>query len=233
MREIPSDTTGFSPFEILYGRQVRGPLTILKELWTNSEMSAKETDLYSFVLELREKLSDVSDLAVQNMNISFSKYKSYFDLKSSKRRFKAEDEVLLLIPEKQGKLQFSWRGPYKIIDKHGPVDYWVNVEDAQKDDLHNLCQKYKHVFSDKPDFDCEPMPSFEQDLHKFADFMYITELDICKAYHQIPLTPESRKYTAFATNLRLMQYVRLPFGLSTACATYIRLMRQVLKVFLS
>ncbi|XP_068216191.1 uncharacterized protein [Palaemon carinicauda] len=207
MREIPSDTTGFSPFEILYGRQVRGPLTILKELWTNSDMSAGETDLYSFVLELREKLSDVSDLAVQNMNISSSTYKSYFDLKSSKRRFKADDEVLLLIPEKQGKLQFSWRGPYKIIDKHGPVDYWVNVED----------------------FDCEPMPSFEQDLHKFADFMYITELDICKAYHQIPLTPESRKYTAFSTNLGLMQYVRLPFGLSTACATYIRLMRQVLK----
>ncbi|XP_068245850.1 uncharacterized protein [Palaemon carinicauda] len=207
MREIPSDTTGFSPFEILYGRQVRGPLTILKELWTNSDMSTGETDLYSFVLELREKLSDVSDLAVQNMNISSSTYKSYFDLKSSKRRFKADDEVILLIPEKQGKLQFSWRGPYKIIDKHGPVDYWVNVED----------------------FDCEPMPSFEQDLHKFADFMYITELDICKAYHQIPLTPESRKYTAFSTNLGLMQYVRLPFGLSTACATYIRLMRQVLK----
>ncbi|XP_068245848.1 uncharacterized protein [Palaemon carinicauda] len=248
MREIPSDTTGFSPFEILYGRQVRGPLTILKELWTNSDMSTGETDLYSFVLELREKLSDVSDLAVQNMNISSSTYKSYFDLKSSKRRFKADDEVILLIPEKQGKLQFSWRGPYKIIDKHGPVDYWVNVEDVQKDDLRNLCQKYNHVFSDKPGktslqehnikikttetfvhFDCEPMPSFEQDLHKFADFMYITELDICKAYHQIPLTPESRKYTAFSTNLGLMQYVRLPFGLSTACATYIRLMRQVLK----
>ncbi|XP_068250341.1 uncharacterized protein [Palaemon carinicauda] len=249
MREIPSDTTGFSPFEILYGRQ------------------------------------------------------------SSKCLFRVYDEVLLLIAEKLGKLQFLWRGPYKIIDKHGPVDYWVNVEDVQKDDLRNLCQKYKHVFSDKPgksslqehnikikttepfvrkyypipahlskdfddevqsllnlgiielpssnysspallvkkkegnyrlvvdfrtlnaitDFDCEPMPSFEQDLHKFADFMYITELDICKAYHQIPLTPESRKYTAFATNLGLMQYVRLPFGLSTVFATYIRLMRQVLK----
>ncbi|XP_068245847.1 uncharacterized protein [Palaemon carinicauda] len=290
MREIPSDTTGFSPFEILYGRQVRGPLTILKELWTNSDMSTGETDLYSFVLELREKLSDVSDLAVQNMNISSSTYKSYFDLKSSKRRFKADDEVILLIPEKQGKLQFSWRGPYKIIDKHGPVDYWVNVEDKPgKTSLqeHNIKIKTTETFVRKyypipahltkdfddevqslldlgiieqsssnysspallvkkkegnyrlvvdfrtlnaiTDFDCEPMPSFEQDLHKFADFMYITELDICKAYHQIPLTPESRKYTAFSTNLGLMQYVRLPFGLSTACATYIRLMRQVLK----
>lgn len=31
-REVPQTTTGFSPFELLYGREVRGPLDILKEL---------------------------------------------------------------------------------------------------------------------------------------------------------------------------------------------------------
>ena len=30
-REVPQETTGFSPFEILYGRQVRGPLAILRD----------------------------------------------------------------------------------------------------------------------------------------------------------------------------------------------------------
>ena len=33
-REVPQEFTGFSPFELLYGRAVRGPMTILKELWT-------------------------------------------------------------------------------------------------------------------------------------------------------------------------------------------------------
>ena len=33
-REAPQDSLGFSPFELLYGRTVRGPLSILKELWT-------------------------------------------------------------------------------------------------------------------------------------------------------------------------------------------------------
>ena len=79
------------------------------------------------------------------------------------------------------------------------------------------------------DFDCEPMPSFEQELYKFANYEFISELDICKAYHQVPLAPDSRKYTSFPTNYGLMQYVRMPFGLSTACATYVRLMRQILK----
>ena len=33
-REAPQKATGFSPFELLYGRIVRGPVQILKELWT-------------------------------------------------------------------------------------------------------------------------------------------------------------------------------------------------------
>ena len=77
-------------------------------------------------------------------------------------------------------------------------------------------------------FDAEPMPSIDADLHKFANTKYITEIDITRAYYQIPLSPESRKYTAFCTSKGLMEYVRLPFGLVTACATYVRLMRLIL-----
>ena len=40
-REVPQASAGFSPFELLYGRKVRGPLNILKEEWTGVRMRGK------------------------------------------------------------------------------------------------------------------------------------------------------------------------------------------------
>ena len=36
-KEAPCESTGFFPFELLYGRRVRGPLDVLREMWTEEE----------------------------------------------------------------------------------------------------------------------------------------------------------------------------------------------------
>lgn len=52
-REVPNETTGFSPFELLYGRHVRGPLAILKEEW--EEPSESDNSVLSYILDTRSK----------------------------------------------------------------------------------------------------------------------------------------------------------------------------------
>ena len=78
------------------------------------------------------------------------------------------------------------------------------------------------------EFHVERMCSLEDDLHKFSGTKYFSELDLTKAYYQVPLTEKAMPLTAFPTHKGLMEFCRLPFGLVTACATYIRLMRIVL-----
>ena len=77
-------------------------------------------------------------------------------------------------------------------------------------------------------FHAEPTCNITEDLHKFSGSKYFSELDLCKAYYQIPLTDKAKALTAFPIHLGLMEFRRMPFGLSTACATYIRLMRILL-----
>ena len=61
-REVPQESTGFSPFELLYGRAVRGPMFILKELWTKELEEPEVKNSYQYVFELREKLEDTLKL---------------------------------------------------------------------------------------------------------------------------------------------------------------------------
>ena len=53
--KIPSASTGFSPFELLYGREIRGPLAIVKENWTSEK--SEDPDAVKYILNMRRRMS--------------------------------------------------------------------------------------------------------------------------------------------------------------------------------
>ena len=57
----------------------------------------------------------------------------------------------------------------------------------------------------------------------------MTSLDLTAGYCQVPLAVNSRKYTAFLFNGKNYQFKRLPFGINTSVASFIKCLDEVLQ----
>ena len=66
-REVPQESTGFSPFELLYGRTLRGPMSILRDLWTKEGIDNEVITTYQYVFDLRNRIEDTCTLARENL----------------------------------------------------------------------------------------------------------------------------------------------------------------------
>ena len=141
-REVPQESTGFAPFELLYGRTVRGPMNILRELWTNEVNEPEVRNSYQYVFELREKLEQTLAIATQNLQKAKDKQKIYYDKKAKPKNLKAGDKVLILLPTDSNKLLMQWKGPYRVVEVLGLNDYAVEVNGKRKVYHANLLKKY-------------------------------------------------------------------------------------------
>ena len=83
-REEPQSSTGFSPFELLYGRTVRGPMQILKELWTG-DCEDEIRNTYQYVVELRNHLEETCQLARESLYEAQGRQKHHYDKKTRNR----------------------------------------------------------------------------------------------------------------------------------------------------
>ena len=142
LREAPSSSLGFSPFELLYGRHVRGPVAILKELWTEEDLGEDTKNEYEYVIDLRKRLVESWQLAQDTLKSSAKRYKGYYDRRAKKRTLKVGDEVLILLPTVHNKLLVEWQGPFKVVATKFDYDYVVDVKGVMKTFHINLLRRY-------------------------------------------------------------------------------------------
>ena len=141
-REAPQESLGFSPFALLYGRSVRGPMTILRELWTNEQPNNEIKTTYQCVIDLKDRLSETCDLAQRMLQNSSCRYKKYYDQRKRSRDLNIGDQVLVLLPTDNNKLLMQWKGPFRVVGKFNECDYRIDIEGKIKSYHINLLKKY-------------------------------------------------------------------------------------------
>jgi len=143
IRETPNSSTGFSPNELVFGRTLKGSLQILKHLMTNESLHPDTKTTYQHVLDLRSRIQETCEMAKHELSKQQLTNKVYFDKRAKHRAFKVDDQVLLLLPIHDNKLDLAWRGPYKVTKCVAPYDYQIDMGNGKFKVYHtNMLKQY-------------------------------------------------------------------------------------------
>jgi hypothetical protein len=131
-REVPQKTTGFSPFELLFGFEVRGPLFLIKQNFLDDSSESEDVSVTEYVVAMRERLKEFMRLSNENESLNKTKEKVYYDKTSRARKFRVGEKVLLLLPSSTSKLLSEWKGPFEVVRRINKVDYVIRVNEVER-----------------------------------------------------------------------------------------------------
>ena len=98
----------------------------------------------------------------------------------------------------------------------------------KKDGSLRLCVDYR-MLNDKTRKDAYPLPRIDEALDSLKGATLFSSIDLAQGYHQVAIDEADIPKTAFRAGTGgLFEYLRMPFGLSNAPATFQRLMEAVM-----
>ena len=109
-REILHDSTGFSPYFLLFGREMHGPMSILREMIAG-KVECQAVSVYQYLVELRQRLQSSCEIAADRTVARSKVNKKHYDRLAAERTLSPDDMVLLLLPTAANKMFVSLEGP--------------------------------------------------------------------------------------------------------------------------
>ena len=119
IRSAKQESLGYSPYELLFGRDIRGPLKLLQE----SRLDERDSvTLSEYVVKMKDRLKSAQELAKKNLLEAQTEMKRQYDKDSVHRSFQPGDKVVLFMPFRRFPLQAKYQGPFKVFSKESDVN---------------------------------------------------------------------------------------------------------------
>ncbi|XP_073797050.1 uncharacterized protein isoform X2 [Danio rerio] len=130
IRESVQESLGFSPAELVYGYQLRGPLKVLKDQILETDNS--KTNVLEYVTKFRARLQTACSIARDSLARAQKEMKRTFDKKAVARSFKPGDAVLVFMPIPGSSLSAKFFGPYEVKEKLSETNYVICTPDRRR-----------------------------------------------------------------------------------------------------
>ena len=134
-RASTHETTGVTPANMVFGRELRLPCVLMFGASPDKEQSVTD-----YAADLVERLHDTHHFARQHLEVASDRMKARYDQLANSADFQEGDSVWLYRPiRKRGKspkLQTCWEGPYTIITRINDVVYRIQRHSLAKMVVH-------------------------------------------------------------------------------------------------
>ncbi|XP_070203049.1 uncharacterized protein [Littorina saxatilis] len=68
-KKAPQDSLGFSPFEMRYGKTIRGPMQVLRRAWTDESVEGEQKTSAEYVVDLRNRIDEKKEEAEEHIAV--------------------------------------------------------------------------------------------------------------------------------------------------------------------
>lgn len=109
IQEDPHVSTGYAPFELVYGQRPWGLPNLTYKGWLESGPGA--TNLCWEVINFREQLEKAQGITQDNLGKKQATQKQYYNAHASDWELQGGDWMLVFLPDNTHKLLSQWHGP--------------------------------------------------------------------------------------------------------------------------
>ena len=183
---------------------------LIKTLKPFKMVFANENDQLTFTHEIKHEIKTTDENPIHQKT-----YKYPYHLRNE-----VSEQIRKMLDS--GIIQESssaWTSPIWVVpkkmDNSGKKKYRVVVD-------------YRKL-NEKTPADRYPIPEISEILDRLGKAQYFSVLDLASGFHQIEVEPNDIPKTAFNVDNGKYEFIRMPFGLKNAPATFQRLMDSVLR----